>query len=111
MWENPTQFAETVKKAYRKDYWETQPTHVEIWTEKDTIIGTIQEVTEKYGVAVRVNRGFSSATRAFEIAEYFQHLDDKRVVIFYLGDHDPSGIVIETELYKRLLEYGHLILK
>jgi len=55
------EYAETVKQAYRKDYWESQPNHVEVWTEKDAIIGSIEPVTRELGVTVRVGRGHFSS--------------------------------------------------
>jgi len=67
-----------------------QPGHCEIWTEKDAIIGSIQDVTNELGVTVRVCRGFLSTTKAHEIAEHFDAIS-KSITIFYLGDHDPSG--------------------
>ena len=106
MWENPKEFIKIVKESYRKDYWELQPTHVEVWSEKDAIVGTIQETTDHYGVIIRANRGFTSTTKVHEIAEYFRKLSDKSINVFYLGDHDPSGITIQEELYSRLKEYG-----
>lgn len=95
------QYAETVKHGYRKDYWHVQPNYVEVWTEKDAIIGSIQPVTQELGVKVRVCRGFMSTTRAHEIATYFQRIE-KPITVFYIGDHDPSGRMIETDLFHRI---------
>ena len=66
----------------------------------------LSETTDHYGVIIRANRGFTSTTKVYEIAEYFQKLSDKSINVFYLGDHDPSGITIQEELYSRLKEYG-----
>ena len=44
MWENPKEFIESVKESYRKDYWDNQSLCVEIWTEKDAIIGTVMGI-------------------------------------------------------------------
>jgi len=82
MWENPREFVEAVKESYRKDYWDTQSAHVEVWTEKDAIVGTIQETTNEYGVAIRSSRGFSSTTKVYEIANYFQKLNGKSISVF-----------------------------
>ena len=37
-WDDTRAFLDTVKRSYRRDYWQDQPHHVEIWTEKDAII-------------------------------------------------------------------------
>ena len=105
VWANPSGYAEAVKRSYRKDYWASQPVHVEVWTEKDAIIGAIEEVTEEFGVTVRVYRGFQSTTRVKEIASILR-LTGKPNKVFYLGDHDPSGCCIEDEGYGRLGKHG-----
>jgi hypothetical protein len=98
-------YADVVQNAYRKDYWATQPNHVEIWVEKDAIIGSIEPTTNKLGVTIRVGRGFLSTTKAYDIAVHFQTID-KPITAFYLGDHDPSGQDIERDLYDRIQSYG-----
>lgn len=98
-------YADVVQRAYRKDYWATQPNHEEIWVEKDAIIGSIEPTTNGLGVTIRVGRGFLSTTKAHDIAEHFQGID-KPITVFYLGDHDPSGQEIERDLYERILAYG-----
>jgi hypothetical protein len=92
-------YAEVVKRAYRKDYWDTQPNHVEVWTEKDAIIGCIEPLTNELGITVRVGRGFSSTTKKHEIACLFQKIGRKKnIYVLYLGDFDPSGMAIEQNL-------------
>jgi len=59
--ENPAEFVEVLKRGYRKDYWQSQPHYVEIWTEKDSIVGSIEPVTNELGVTVRVGRGLATA--------------------------------------------------
>ena len=94
-----------LRDCYRKNYWQDQPFHCEIWCEKDAVIGSIQPVTDEFGVTVRVGRGFNSATRVHEIAAMFAAIE-KPISVYYLGDHDPSGRCIEVELYGRALRYG-----
>jgi hypothetical protein len=105
VFENPRDYAETVKRAYRKDYWNSQPNYIEIWTEKDSIIGSIEPVTDELGVTVRVGRGFLSTTRAHEIADYFNS-KDRDIFVFYLGDFDPSGVAIENDAASRVQNHG-----
>jgi len=94
-----------LRNCYRKDYWQDQPAHVETWTEKDAIIGSIEPVTNELGVTVRVSRGFTSTTRVHEIALVFAGIS-KPIFVYYLGDHDPSGRAIELDLYDRISSYG-----
>jgi hypothetical protein len=93
-----------VKNSYRKDYWALQPVHVEVWTEKDAIIGSIAEITDDFGVTARVGRGFQSTTIVREIAALFAKISKPKIV-FYLGDHDPSGRDIERDFRRRVQSY------
>ena len=105
VFENPREYADVVQRAYRKDYWAMQPNHVEVWTEKDAIIGAILPTTDKLGVTIRVGRGFLSTTKAHAIAQQFQDIY-KPITVFYLGDHDPSGRDIERDIYERVQSFG-----
>jgi len=104
VWDDAAGYAKSVSKGYRKDYWTMQPRHVELWAEKDAIIGSIESVTRELGIAVRVQRGFVSTTRAHEIAEHFDTIK-KPITVFYLGDHDPSGHCIEADAEERIWTY------
>jgi hypothetical protein len=105
VFEDAAEYADVVRRSYRKDYWHNQPNHVELWVEKDAIIGSIEAVTNELGITVRVGRGFLSTTRAHEIAGFFSRIN-KPITVFYLGDHDPSGQMIEQDLYQRVHDYG-----
>jgi hypothetical protein len=106
-WAGLEEYGEVVARSYRKDYWQNQSRHVVVLVEKDAIVGSIQPVTEKYGVTIRTLRGFSSATVAHGIAAQFRELNKagKQIHVFYLGDHDPSGRAIELDVAKRIEEF------
>jgi len=103
-------YGRCIQRSYRKDYWALQPNHVELWSEKDSVIGSIEGLTDKLGITVRVGRGFLSTTRIYEIARRF-HALKKPITVFYIGDHDPSGREIEVNAWKRVAEYVDFDLK
>lgn len=105
VWDDAAGYAATVQRSYRKNYWAQQPNHVEVWTEKDSVIGCIEGITDDLGVTVHVGRGFLSTTKAHEIAARFSEIS-KAITVFYLGDHDPSGRNIETDVRSRVLAHG-----
>jgi hypothetical protein len=109
VFENPREYAEVVKRGYHRDYWQDQPVHVEIWTEKDAITGSIMPVQDELGVPIRPCRGYNSTTVAMEMAGRLASISKKKIV-FYLGDHDGSGHApvtgIQDELKSRVLRYG-----
>ncbi|MFI5090772.1 MAG: hypothetical protein ACHP7P_12005 [Terriglobales bacterium] len=109
-WQNLAQLGEVLEREclnYRRDYWQDQPNHVEIWCEKDAVTGSIEEVREEYGLTVEAIRGFNSTTNVQRAATRLLHKkqEGKHITIFYLGDWDPSGKDIERDLVDRLQSY------
>jgi hypothetical protein len=110
-WDDPAQYARTVARSYRRDFWNQQPFRVEVWSEKGTVRGVLQPVLDEYAVGFRVMHGFSSGTVVHNIAE---DDDGRKLIALYAGDYDPSGMFMsEEDLPKRLDEYGgsHITVK
>jgi hypothetical protein len=103
-WTGLAEFAETVRDAYRKDFWASLPHHVEIFVEKDAMAGTIQPVTEEYDIRLRVCRGYSSISFAGEISDLWSQIK-KPIFAYYLGDYDPSGMDLERDLREKIERY------
>jgi len=105
-WNDPTDFARTVKRSYRRDLWTQQPQRVEIWSEKGTMRGTLAPVLDEYGVGFRVMHGFGSATVVNDIAEETMR-ESTSLRVFYIGDWDPSGMYMSAvDIPNRLEKYG-----
>jgi len=105
-WSDPDSIIHTAVKQYRKDYWAMQPRRVEVWSEKGTVRGTLAPVLSKYGVTFRVMHGYGSATSIYGAAQDSVE-SDKPLTVFYIGDHDPSGLQMsEIDLPDRLARYG-----
>ena len=104
-WRDPREFVETVRRAYRRDFWAQQPARVEVWSEKGTVRGVLRPVLDEYGVPFRVMHGFGSATALYDVAQ--QGHADQPVTALYVGDWDPSGLYMsEVDLPDRLERYG-----
>jgi hypothetical protein len=102
-WRNLGEYVDVVSRAYRRDFWDQQPTRVEVWSEKGTVRGVLQPVLDEYGVGFRVMHGFGSATSAYDIA---QDNDGRDLIALYVGDYDPSGMYMsEEDLPTRLVKY------
>lgn len=104
-WEDVKSYMHTVTHAYNRDRWPDQPYHIELWLEKDTLTGSVHDLCRRYGIPLRALRGFGSTTKKWEYAEHFKSIDKPKVV-FYVGDHDPSGLDIQRDLGDTLKEYG-----
>jgi hypothetical protein len=100
-WANLQDYFETVRNAYRKDFWTKQPDYIEFFVEKDAMAGVLEPVTTEYDVYLSPIRGEVSETFAWEIAEEWNEID-KPIYAYYLGDHDPAGLNIEASLRNKL---------
>lgn len=107
-WSSPERMLDIMVRGYRRDYWQDQPTLVEVWSEKSTIQGVLAPVLDEYGVTFRVMRGFASYTSVRQAAEDSLVIPDGRKgVVLYIGDWDPSGLYMsELDLPQRLARYG-----
>jgi len=105
-WTGLADYGESVRDCYRKDLWASMPDHVEVFVEKDAVAGTIQQVTEKADIRLRVCRGYASVSFAGEIADLWERIE-KPIHAYYLGDFDPSGFDLERDLRERLERYSH----
>lgn len=108
VWSNPSQIIDAAVKGYRRNYWQDQPTLIEVWSEKSTVAGLLAPVLEEYGVTFRVQKGFGSFTSVRQAAEDSLDVPDhQNPVVLYIGDFDPSGLYMsEVDLPSRLARYG-----
>lgn len=94
----PTTYASTeaaladVAASYRRQLWRDQDSDVHILSEKDAITGVIEPVTNRWDVPLGIARGYSSETFVHSVAEAVRHSGKRKVFIYQLGDHDPSGV-------------------
>lgn len=106
-------------KDTAKDYieyiprWHTQPHYVEIWIEKDAMVGTFQSILEGYEVRIVPMKGFASLTFLYNtLRRLTRHqLEGKSIHVLYYGDFDPSGDYMDTDLQNRTKEMGFNIVK
>jgi len=103
--ENISHLVQAAVSSYRRDRWENQEYYVEVWVEKDALSGVLEPVTRKYHVHLLVNRGYSSTSALHESVLRIKQQRDKECVILYLGDHDPSGKNMITDIKNRLEQF------
>lgn len=93
----------TTAEAYRRSLWNHLSTYVEVWCEKDALAGVLYEETAAWDVPLMVTRGYPSLSYLAEAAEAIK-AHDKPTWLYYLGDHDPSGVDIPRVVHERLQE-------
>lgn len=109
-WNDPNALIRAAVAQYRKDYWSSQPSRVEVWSEKGTVRGTLAPVLQEFGLPFRVMHGYGSATAVHGIAADSAS-SAKPFHALYVGDWDPSGLhMSEVDLPARIEEYGGIAL-
>jgi len=95
----------TALAAYRLPRWKGQNRYVELWVEKDALAGVLEPLAHEFHVTLMVNRGYSSQSAMYESAKRFIAFE-KPGILFYLGDHDPSGEDMVRDIADRMAMFG-----
>jgi len=110
-YKNIPDFLMSVADGYRLDRWAGQEYYLELITEKDALSSVLSPIVyEKYRITFNVVRGYSSVTKLYEMSKRILKAvkAEKKPVILYIGDHDPSGLDMVRDIEERLREltYG-----
>jgi len=95
LWADLSDFFDTVRRAYRRDPWQSQSCRPEVWCEKEALQTVFSPVCREYGVVLQMCRGFASVSCLSEAAERTKH-------VLYFGDFDPSGESIGESIAREL---------
>jgi hypothetical protein len=103
-WGDPGEIVAACAQQFRLDKWADQAVRCEVWIEKDALVGVIEGVCTSLQVPYFSCRGYTSQSEMWAAGQrLLRHLnDDRRVVVFHLGDHDPSGIDMTRDVRDRL---------
>ena len=106
-WTEPGKVIESAAYSYRRDHWEGQPNYVEVWVEKDALIGIVGQICEKLDVNHFSCRGYVSQSEMWAAARRLRRRQDagQHVVLLHLGDHDPSGKDMSRDIQERLVTF------
>lgn len=109
-WEHPSELVEACSEQYLLDRWDAQPTYVEVWIEKDALVGVLQSVCPALDVPYFSCRGYTSLSEMWTAAMRIRRKVDagKQAVVLHFGDHDPSGIDMTRDIEDRLRTLGEL---
>ena len=100
------EFLRNVAGQYRADVWRDAEAYCEVWCESRSIAGVIQTDCERLAVSLYPAGGFTSMTLAYQSAEYIRAYSAGRpAVIFYIGDYDPAGVLIDQDIHQKLIEH------
>jgi hypothetical protein len=99
-------FIDSLSYQYRADLWRDTDCRCEIWCESRSIAGVILRVCTEMAVSLYPCGGFTGMTFAYDAAmKHNQPNDNRPLQIFYIGDYDPAGKLIDGSLQKELRKH------
>ncbi|MFF9043290.1 hypothetical protein [Streptomyces parvulus] len=103
-WDSPHSVIRSAAAGYRTERWADQPHRVEVWIEKDALVGVIAGVCQRYDVDYFSCRGYTSQSELWGAAQRMIRYENagQKPVIIHLGDHDPSGVDMTRDIRERL---------
>ena len=96
-------FVERMSSLYRADLWRDADVVCEVWVESRSIASSIIDLCDRYAVNLYPCGGFSSVSFVYSAAEELNANNvGKPLVIFFIGDFDPAGVLIDVALEREL---------
>lgn len=109
-WDSPADIIDTCARQFQEDLWGNQEAHVEVWIEKDALVGVIEPACVRNDVAYFSCRGYTSASEVWAASQRLLSMyraGRSRLVVLHLGDHDPSGIDMTRDVGSRIRDFLH----
>jgi hypothetical protein len=106
--ESPEAAIEGLVRTYQIDKWANQPNRVEVWVEKEALVGVFEGICRELDVdyfACRGNVSQSEMWRAGVRMINYQRAGQKPFVLHF-GDHDPSGLDMTRDNSDRFDVFG-----
>ncbi|MHB9080272.1 MAG: ParB/RepB/Spo0J family partition protein [Pirellulaceae bacterium] len=91
----PASFVRQELQSFMKNYWrdlmQSQPNHIELLVEKNTIAPIIRPVAADFCISMTSGRGYSSFPPRYEMAQRFKESGAEKLIIIIVSDFDPDG--------------------
>jgi ParB-like chromosome segregation protein Spo0J len=78
-------------KGYWRDLMQSQPNHVEILGEKNTLLSILKPVAAEFCIPLTVGRGFSSLPPRHAMEQRYRKSGKQKLVLLIVSDFDPDG--------------------
>jgi hypothetical protein len=99
---------EDLLNGYWRDLMQSQPNHIELVVEKNTLKTIVAPVASKFCIPLTIGRGQCSTRPLYNIAERYKKSGREKLVILALSDLDPDGDAIAHSLGQRLRDDFHV---
>ena len=94
-WAEPRVFVREQLDGFLQGYWrnlqQTQPNHIEIICEKNTVHNIVRGVASDYCIPMTSGRGFSAVECYYKIMQRYHMSGKERLILLTLTDFDPEG--------------------
>ncbi len=104
-WNGPADIVDTCARSFQIDKWADQKHRVEVWVEKDALIGVVEQACRPLDVSFFSCRGYTSQSEMWAAGQRLKEFAEEHKqtpVIIHLGDHDPSGVDMSRDIADRL---------
>jgi len=108
-WDSPADILNDSADQYAIDTRADQNDYLEVWVEKDALVGVIERACEPLDIGYLSCRGYVSQSAMWRAAMRFKRQERNGkdcTVLLHLGDHDPSGIDMTRDIQDRLYMFG-----
>jgi hypothetical protein len=99
---NPGAYMAAELRVFLQEYWrdlqQSQPVHIEVVGEKNTVANIISPVTERYTIPLTLARGYASGSPRNNIRKRFRRSGKRSLTIVVVSDFDPEGEDIAESL-------------
>lgn len=95
VWPGPRPFIRNELNSFLKGYYrnlmQSQPNHVEIVGEKNTIASILKPVAMEYTIPLTIGRGYCSLPPRYVMYERYRLSGKDKLVLLIVSDFDPDG--------------------
>jgi ParB-like chromosome segregation protein Spo0J len=88
--------------GYWRDLMQSQPNHIEIVVEKNTLRSIVEPVAARFCMPLTIGRGQCSTRPLYDIAQRYKRFGKEKLIILAVSDLDPDGDAIAHSLGQRL---------
>jgi hypothetical protein len=78
-------------KGYARDLLQSQPNHIELIGEKNTVASILKTVAGEYTLPMTTGRGYCSLPPRQQMAERFRQSGKEKLILLLVSDFDPDG--------------------
>ena len=99
-------FVRSMAGHYRADLWRDADYRCEVWAESRSIASVLLRDCRQLAVDLYPCGGFSSLSFVHAAAQQHNDRPDTRpLVVLYVGDYDPAGVLIDQSLQRELRQH------